>query len=692
MILSLCSVSVNPIRLICFYETLPVFGSILVVPKDSATIDGYNLQSIPANHRDMVRFDDRNSPGFVSIQAALKLWIDAIDIESARHVTDENKLELLQSLAFPEMDRRQATVEHAANDTCEWLFKDSTYTNWRKRERLEASHGLLWIKGKPGSGKSTLMKHAFEAQRKALEGSGSLCLAFFFNARGADIERSPLGLYRTLLYQLASQCSDIRYQLTEEFLKEKSKRADGVTWQPEVLRDLFHKSITGLEVPPLHIFVDALDECFDDDIVRRVVNDFCLSAEETLSKGVSLNLCWSSRHYPHISVKHAFELRLQDHNGSDIALYVQRQLNASALLSSVPELEQELIEKAKGVFLWIVLVVKKLLKAADQGQTIGQLQDLLHKIPSQLDALFQSILDSLDPELRMDTLHLVQWVLVAFRPLSMEEGQLACALSAQDPPFSLERWSSSFSGPTGMLARTERRMDFLKLFVTERSGGLFEVVPLPVKGNGKEKRDPNGDLESNANQHKKYVGAASTDARENNASDIGQWKIQVIHESVREFLLGEHISPRFSTGLWGSFEEEAHLRAFETLGVLLQMQELSCIIPEPQANLVFQTPFPDMVTVGHKWYNSDLTKYARDYSMRHLDQSKVLSKLQDLDDCRKTKIKEACRRMWTFEPRDVMSPALTWTDIVNSGLFSREEAEQTEVVLKSIPWQLLNTP
>jgi hypothetical protein len=52
------------IRITCFYEELPFPLVGKVVPKDSATFPGYNLISIHANHRNMVRFlseDERGS-------------------------------------------------------------------------------------------------------------------------------------------------------------------------------------------------------------------------------------------------------------------------------------------------------------------------------------------------------------------------------------------------------------------------------------------------------------------------------------------------------------------------------------------------------------------------------------------------------------------------------------------------------
>jgi hypothetical protein len=44
--------------------------------------------------------------------------------------------------------------------TCKWLLKKSEYLDWLDIAKLPDHHGFLWMKGKPGTGKSTLMKFA----------------------------------------------------------------------------------------------------------------------------------------------------------------------------------------------------------------------------------------------------------------------------------------------------------------------------------------------------------------------------------------------------------------------------------------------------------------------------------------------------------------------------------------------------
>lgn len=62
------------LEVICFFEELPLPMVGKVVSKDSATLEGYNLISIHANHCDMVRFSSVNDNGFKRLLGELVRW------------------------------------------------------------------------------------------------------------------------------------------------------------------------------------------------------------------------------------------------------------------------------------------------------------------------------------------------------------------------------------------------------------------------------------------------------------------------------------------------------------------------------------------------------------------------------------------------------------------------------------------
>ena len=63
----------------------------------------------------------------------------------------------MEKLNFDQAESRRATIRKAHLRTCKWLSQQSEYQDWLDQSKIYENHGFLWIKGKPGTGKSTLM-------------------------------------------------------------------------------------------------------------------------------------------------------------------------------------------------------------------------------------------------------------------------------------------------------------------------------------------------------------------------------------------------------------------------------------------------------------------------------------------------------------------------------------------------------
>ncbi|KAG8163153.1 hypothetical protein KVR01_007631 [Diaporthe batatas] len=118
--------------------------------------------------------------------------------------------DIVMSFKAPERDRRLEQINQKVGDTFNWAYDDSStgLSQW-----LRAGTGIFWIHGKPGSGKSTLMKYLFQDPRtEELLRAGSwqsrahlTTASFFFHHRGTDIQKSFEGLLRSLLSQILEQ-------------------------------------------------------------------------------------------------------------------------------------------------------------------------------------------------------------------------------------------------------------------------------------------------------------------------------------------------------------------------------------------------------------------------------------------------------------------------------------------------------
>jgi ankyrin repeat protein/Cdc6-like AAA superfamily ATPase len=306
---------------------------------------------------------------------------------SAEHVEEERRKTFMEALAFRRMEYREMAVEHAYATTCQWIFKEEAFLKWRDPAFREMNRGIFWIKGKPGSGKSTLMKCVLEHIRRK---RGACTIAsFFFNARGEALEKTTEGCYRTLLHQLHEQVPGLLTSIRIPAISEKDQ-----SWPVEVLQGILRESVLLQEQDPLVLIIDALDECVEEDIrdmVRFLEN---LTAASHLH-GVTLWICLASRHYPSISTRFCESLVVEaayDH-AKDVRNYVQDHLNVeSTVYRSL--LSDQLVRRSEGVFLWAVLVVRNINEEFDQGATQDQLQYHLSKIPNDLSVLIGSIVAS----------------------------------------------------------------------------------------------------------------------------------------------------------------------------------------------------------------------------------------------------------------------------------------------------------
>lgn len=215
----------------------------------------------------------------------------------------------LDALVFEQLDARHATIKNAHAATCEWLLSKSEYLDWQSEDKVPEHHGFLWIKGKPGAGKSTIMKFASTNAKKKV--GGPVVISYFFNARGESLEKSTIGMYRSLLFQLLSNVPRLQEVLdTNEAINLQSISSD--LWSTETLQLLFRRAIEKLEDQRLTCFIDALDECENnEDQVREMVHFFEALGECATMDKTRFYVCFSSRHYPHITIDKCVELILE---------------------------------------------------------------------------------------------------------------------------------------------------------------------------------------------------------------------------------------------------------------------------------------------------------------------------------------------------------------------------------------------
>ena len=118
---------------------------------------------------------------------------------------------------------RYYNVQKAHEKTFHWLF-DSTkvpFGTWLQGTGAEWDP-LFWIKGKPGSGKSTLMKYAINhpmtwQRLRNIEAGDWICVAFFFHDRGSAIQKSIEGMLTEILSTLLQRLPELLFAIEPEY-------------------------------------------------------------------------------------------------------------------------------------------------------------------------------------------------------------------------------------------------------------------------------------------------------------------------------------------------------------------------------------------------------------------------------------------------------------------------------------------
>ncbi|KAE9374984.1 hypothetical protein N431DRAFT_482087 [Stipitochalara longipes BDJ] len=323
---------------------------------------------------------------------------------------------ILDSLAYKSMRDREEEVAEAHGKTFEWIFEPETnkginhkFTTWLKTDDLGS---IYWISGKPGSGKSTLMRFLFghpsmAAYLKSWAGDLPISKAgFFFWTSGSKDQRSQTGLLRYLLHQLLSEnrammpkaFPDLWLKLQTLTTKERIKLV--FDWEaPELMRAFRSFIDAAVQHSKICLFVDGLDE-FDGDFTELV------GFFQGLGTGVHVDrvkMCLASR--PWDVFERSFQssvpnFKLQELSYQDMYHYVADRLNADQKVGNClrehPALKEtffkEAVRRADGVFLWVRIIVSKLLKDFQPSQGIGHLQTIVRNQPTELDDLFEKLI------------------------------------------------------------------------------------------------------------------------------------------------------------------------------------------------------------------------------------------------------------------------------------------------------------
>ncbi|KAI4638617.1 hypothetical protein J4E93_009918 [Alternaria ventricosa] len=148
-------------------------------------------------------------------------------------------------------------------------------------------------------------------------------------------------------------------------------------------------------------FIDALDEFedtpqHDDKYMVDALRSWVQTAPNVIK------LCVSSRE--HNVFVNAFadgpRIRLQELTRHDMECFTQSKLGSIHEAAIRERLTHDIVDRSDGIFLWVVLVIKQLRQALEDGRDTSSFEEELATLPSELEELFEHLLKSIQKSQR----------------------------------------------------------------------------------------------------------------------------------------------------------------------------------------------------------------------------------------------------------------------------------------------------
>ncbi|KAJ4296783.1 hypothetical protein N0V90_006831 [Kalmusia sp. IMI 367209] len=365
----------------------------------------------------MTKFPNSSNAGYSAVSGEIFRWVKPVRQQIERAIED-----CFQSFKIEELQSQKRIFNQRIFSTNDWLWSGATkFSNW-----LHDGKGLLWISGKPGSGKSTVMNHIarnLESKQDQCDRNihtysscRTIVAKYFFDFSSSERARSAAAAFNVLIYQLLTNEPSLRKLILPVYKSMRGMRTD-IAWDLEYLHMCLDAIIRNSRDFKFLLLIDALDESSMEpfDLAELLI----LLAKQSPD---NLQLCVSSR--PNVDFIDPFyqcpRVTLEDETGSDILQYVQSEFRR-AIGQNTPgtdDLCKAIVSGSEGVFLWVKLVTTILLRARRRGEDFDQLKQRLSDFPNDLNAFYQRMLDDLDPNDQEEIRIMLAIVTSAVEPLT----------------------------------------------------------------------------------------------------------------------------------------------------------------------------------------------------------------------------------------------------------------------------------
>ncbi|KAL6694003.1 ankyrin repeat protein [Trichoderma pleuroticola] len=343
-----------------------------------------------------------------------------------------------------------------APGTCEWFLVDERFRQWRDSQ----TGAFLWVSAGPGCGKSVLSRslieegHLIPDATITIEPSAILAshrpsvICYFFFKEGGEGQLDVCQALCAMLQQL------FQYPLTSNLITHAlpSHRIHQDTLTQK-LEELWRILIDCAKSSSAEIIcvLDALDECNENrrkefvGMLERLYNPgntslipsklkFLITSRPYENLGISFNRFSSSMTYLHVDGDDKSE-----HISKEINHVIDIKLNDIARDFSQRDrdmISYRLKSMENRTYLWLHLILGIIEDQLSSYSRGADVEEFLSQLPSQVADAYEKILSKSQDKKKVETI--LQIVLVATRPLSLDEANCALTLALEKGSVSSE--------------------------------------------------------------------------------------------------------------------------------------------------------------------------------------------------------------------------------------------------------------
>lgn len=445
----------------------------------------------------------------------------------------------------------------AAEGTASWIWSHPVYQSFSSQDS-----GILWIRGKPGCGKSVLARAIQQKLRDCAHPTDGASVPmligdwFYHRRRGGGFVRHE-SFVRSVLCHLLQQDSKI-FNYLQEAYRKMDPREEG-TWAYDQIADVFRRICQSST--PMLVVVDAVDEAENTQVLSLIKSAL---ARETI--GSKARFIILSR--PNVRIEREIEseptIIVERENQRDIERIIN--LGLTSLHNDIHSLDfapsnqsqrplrlprrsqmrqprsqsvvtmanrekqamtriQEVLEsKAQGCMLWVKLILDRMVQQVQiyHGSTLEDLYQLVTQVPEQLAEYYKQlaneVIENKDGRTVAEIRMALMWVCAA-----AEFGEVT--LESLWEALALLKWDFQSATLEAVWHRQLIVNSYTELWrkISAICGSFIEIF------------NPGLSADESRTYH---YGAVSI--------------VQLMHQSVRDFLCDPDIN---DTGLYFSFDE-----------------------------------------------------------------------------------------------------------------------------------------